>query len=207
VPEIRSPGKQRTTVSSTLGAIMERDRNRVCPVELASSLDSRIRRWFQNPQNIVAPYVQEGMTVLDLGCGPGFFSVEMAKLVGASGKVISADLQEGMLQELGNKVRGTILEERIKRVKCDQDKINVSDTVDFILTFYMVHEVPDKNSLFRQLKSILKQQGQVLLVEPKLFHVSRKEFELTTKVAENNGFRIHQGPKLRFSWSAVLSNT
>jgi ubiquinone/menaquinone biosynthesis C-methylase UbiE len=183
---------------------MEQDRNRVCPVELASSLDNRIRRWLQNPYEIVAPYVKEGMTVLDVGCGPGFFSIEMAKLVGASGKVIAADLQEGMLQELGNKIRGTVLEERIKRVRCDKDKINVSDTVEFILAFYMVHEVPDKDSLFRQLKALLNERGQFLLVEPKLFHVSRRAFELTTRVAENNGFRIYPGPKLPFSWSAVL---
>jgi len=183
---------------------MKPERNRVCPVELAPTLDSTIRRWLQNPSEIVAPYVKEGMTVLDIGCGPGFFSIEMAKLVGRSGKVISADLQEGMLQELGNKIRGTVLEERIKRVKCDQDRINISDTIDFILAFYMVHEVPDKNSLFKQLRAVLTERGQLLLVEPKLFHVSRKEFELTTKVAEDNGFSIHQGPKLRFSWSAML---
>jgi ubiquinone/menaquinone biosynthesis C-methylase UbiE len=183
---------------------MEQERNRVCPVELASSLDSKIRRWLQNPHDIVAPYVKEGMIVLDVGCGPGFFSIEMAKLVGPGGKVISADLQEGMLQELGNKVRGTILEDRIRRVKCDQDKINVSDKVDFILAFYMVHEVPDKNSFFRQLRSVLTERGQILLVEPKLFHVSREAFELTTKVAEENGFKTYPSPKLRFSWSAVL---
>ena len=183
---------------------MEQDRNRVCPVELASSLDSRIRRWLQNPYDIVAPRVREGMTVLDVGCGPGFFSVEMANLVGPNGRVISADLQEGMLQELGNKIRGTVLEERITRVLCSRNTINVSDTVDFILAFYMVHEVPDKNSFFQQLRSVLRPQGQLLLVEPKLFHVSRKAFEATIRIAESNGFRTDPGPRLRFSWSAVL---
>jgi ubiquinone/menaquinone biosynthesis C-methylase UbiE len=158
----------------------------------------------QNPSAIVSPYVKEGMTVLDVGCGPGFFSIEMAKLVGPGGKVISADLQEGMLQQLAGKIRGTVLEERIKRVKCDKDKINVLETVDFILAFYMVHEVPDKNSLFKQLRSVLRDQGQFLLVEPKLFHVSQEEFELTTRVAENNGFKSYPGPKLRLSWSAVF---
>jgi ubiquinone/menaquinone biosynthesis C-methylase UbiE len=186
---------------------MERERNRVCPVELANSLDNKIRRWLQNPQEILAPYVKEGMTVLDIGCGPGFFSIEMAKMVGKSGNVISADLQEGMLEKLSYKIKGTELEERIKRVKCDKDKINISERVDFILAFYMVHEVPDKNTFFKQLKSILSEKGQFLLVEPKLFHVFRKEFELTTKIAENNGFKIYQGPKLLFSWTAILKNS
>ncbi|MGA9120404.1 MAG: class I SAM-dependent methyltransferase [Bacteroidota bacterium] len=163
-----------------------------------------MRRWLQNPYEIVAPYVKAGMTVLDIGCGPGFFSIEIARLVGPGGKVISADVQEGMLEELGKKVRGTSLEERIKCVKCERTTINVSDMVDFILAFYMVHEVPDKNTFFRQLRSVLKEHGELLLVEPKLFHVSRKAFQQTTAVAEKSGFKFSPGPKLRFSWSALF---
>lgn len=185
---------------------MEIERNRVCPVELAPSLDNRIRRWIQNPHDILAPFVKEGIKVLDVGCGPGYFSIEMAKLVGASGKVISADLQEGMLAELANKIRGTELEPRINCVHCEKGNINISETVDFILAFYMVHEVPDKNALFRQLKAVLSRDGQFLLVEPKLFHVSRKSWEKTTAIATANAFTLNKGPKLRFSWSAVLRN-
>jgi ubiquinone/menaquinone biosynthesis C-methylase UbiE len=188
------------------GGKMDNERNRVCPVELAHSLDNKMRRWLQNPQKILAPYIKDGMTVLDIGCGPGFFSIEIAKMVGKSGKVVSADLQEGMLQKLRDNIRGTELEKRMKLVKCDKDKINISEKVDFILAFYMVHEIPDKNSFFKELKNILNEKGQFLVVEPKLFHVSQKEFELTTKFAENNGFKIYQSPKLPFSWSAILKN-
>jgi ubiquinone/menaquinone biosynthesis C-methylase UbiE len=186
---------------------MDNERNRVCPVELASSLDSKIRHWLQNPHAVLAPFIREGMTVLDVGCGPGFFSIELAKLVGASGHVISADLQDGMLQELGRKIRGTIVEPRITTVQCQPDKINVSEKVDFILAFYMVHEVPDKAALFQQMRAVLKVNGTLLLVEPKLFHVSRKDFESTLGVAKNAGFTISPGPKLFLSWSAVLGDS
>lgn len=186
---------------------MDNERNRVCPVELADSLDNRIRKWLQNPTTILAPYVNAGMTALDVGCGPGFFSCELARMVGNRGKVIAADLQEGMLQKLSHKIAGTELAGRIQLVKCDHNSINVSEKVDFILTFYMVHEVPDKASFFRQLSGILKDEGQLLIVEPKLFHVSRTEFESTIKVAESNGFRTFPGPRLLLSWSAILSKT
>jgi ubiquinone/menaquinone biosynthesis C-methylase UbiE len=185
---------------------MESERNRVCPVELANSLDNKIRRWLQNPHKILAPYIKEGMTVLDIGCGPGFFSLEIAKMVGRSGKLISADLQEGMLQKLREKIKGTELEERITLVQCDKDKVRVPERVDFIVAFYMVHEIIDKNSFFKDLKNILNEKGQFLLVEPKLFHVSQKEFEGTMKLAEDSGFKIYQGPKLPLSWSAILKN-
>jgi ubiquinone/menaquinone biosynthesis C-methylase UbiE len=185
---------------------MDAQRNRVCPVELANSLDNRLRRWLQNPRKILAPYIREGMTVLDVGCGPGFFSVEMAQMVGKSGTVISADLQEGMLQNLKKKIQGTELETRIKLVRCGHETINVSDMVDFILAFFMVHEVPDKDFFFKQLKPLLNGDGQFLLVEPTLFHVSRTEFEATIKIAENHGFTRYPGPRLPFSWTAILKN-
>jgi ubiquinone/menaquinone biosynthesis C-methylase UbiE len=183
---------------------MDRERNRVCPVELANSLDSKIRKWFQDPRKILAPYVKEGMTVLDIGCGPGFFSIELAKIVGINGKVISADLQEGMLQKLSDKIHGTDLEKRIVLVKSEKDKINVPERIDFALVFYMVHEVPDKENFFRELKSILNDNGKILIVEPKLFHVSKKDFELTVDQARSAGFTINQGRRLPLSWSAIL---
>lgn len=184
---------------------MKADKNRVCPVELADSLDSKLRRWLQNPQRILSPYIKEGMTVLDVGCGPGFFSIEIAKMVGKNGKVFSIDMQEGMLQKIRSKIKGTELEKRIELVKCEQDKIVVPEKVDFILAFYMVHEVPDKEKLFQQLKNILNENGKFLIVEPKFFHVSKKEFDLTIGKAEKTGFKAAMGLKLAFSFSSILT--
>ena len=183
---------------------MKEDRNRVCPVELANSLDNNIRRWLQNPQKILSPYVKEGMKVLDVGCGPGFFSVELAKMVGTSGKVYAVDLQEGMLQKLQYKIRGTSLEKIIQLIKCEKDEIDIPEKVDFILAFYMVHEVPDKDRLLVTLKNFLNENGELLIVEPKLFHVSKKEFASTIEKAEAAGFKAAKGPKLPFSFSSVL---
>ena len=185
---------------------MSRDKNRVCPVELAGSLDNKIRKWFQNPQKILAPYIKEGMKVLDIGCGPGFFSIELAKMVGKTGKVFSVDLQEGMLQKIKSKIHGTELEDRIQLIKSEGEQINIPEKVDFILAFYMVHEVPNKKKLFEALKNVLNEKGQFLIVEPKFFHVTKKEFGLTMQIAEKAGFKVSQGPKLAFSFSAILKN-
>ena len=185
---------------------MTKDKNRVCPVELAPSMDTRIRRLIQNPDRILSRYIHEGMIVLDIGCGPGYFSKEIAKLVGIKGKVIAADLQEGMLQIVRDKIKGTELEKIIQTVKCSTSGINVTEKVDFILAFYMVHEVPDKDSLFKELKNILNVEGKILLVEPKLFHLSKSEFLNTVKIAEKNGFKTSPAPKVLFSWSAILEH-
>jgi len=183
---------------------MTTKQTRVCPVELADSLDSKLRRWLQNPRKILAPYVSEGMIALDVGCGPGFFSIELARLVGPGGRVIAADLQQGMLDKLAAKIRGTDLSTRVDLVKCDTSNLNLSESVDFILTFYMVHEVPNQAAFFRQLFHLLRETGKLLMVEPRMFHVSRTQFRETVRQAEAAGFVSTPGPKLLMSWSAVL---
>ncbi|MFO7559392.1 MAG: class I SAM-dependent methyltransferase [Desulfobacterales bacterium] len=182
---------------------MSNKKNRVCPVTMAGSLDNRIRRWFQNPQKILRPYIKEGMTVLDLGCGPGFFSIDMAQMVGKSGKVIASDLQEGMLQKLGDKIRGTKLKEQITLHQCEENTIGLSERVDFVLAFYVVHEVPDRKGFFIELESILKKAGQVFIVEPP-FHVSRAAFEEMIKTSQVAGFTPVERPKVFLGKTVIL---
>ncbi len=183
--------------------IVSNGNNRVCPVERAGSLDNRIRRWIQNPRKILGPYIEEGMTVLDIGCGPGFFSIDMARMVGKSGRVIASDLQEGMLQKLRDKIKGTELEERITLYKCEETKIGVSENVDFILSFYMLHEIPNTEEFFNEIGTLLKPNGQVLIVEPP-FHVSKAAFEETLKKARDAGFRDVERPKVFLSKAVIL---
>jgi ubiquinone/menaquinone biosynthesis C-methylase UbiE len=177
--------------------------NRVCPVERAGILDNRIRRWIQNPQKILKLYVEEGMTVLDVGCGPGFFSIDMAQMVGKPGRVIASDLQEGMLQKLRDKIQGTELEERITLHKCEENRIGVSEKVDFVLAFYMVHEVPRQEEFFHEIGAIIKPNGQVLIVEPP-FRVSKRAFEETIRKARDAGFRLTERPKVFLSKAVIL---
>jgi ubiquinone/menaquinone biosynthesis C-methylase UbiE len=179
--------------------------NRVFPVERAGTLDNRFRRWFQNPRKILSPYIKQGMTVLDLGCGPGFSSIDMAQMVGKSGRVIAADLQKGMLQKLSDKIQGTEFGERIRLHKSEENRIGVPEKVDFTLAFYVVHELPNQNKFFEELKSILKPTGQALVVEPS-FRVSKMAFEETLRKARDAGFILAKGPKVFLSKTAILKN-
>jgi ubiquinone/menaquinone biosynthesis C-methylase UbiE len=182
---------------------VSKNHTHICPVERAGGLDNRVRRWLQNPQKILRPYVSEGMTVLDAGCGPGFFSVEIAKMVGKTGRLIASDLQEGMLQKVKEKIKGTELEKRVVLHKCEENKAGWTELVDFVLLFYMVHEVPDKENFFKEIKAILKPHGKVLIVEPP-FHVSKSAFEKTLKIAGNVGFAIVECPQVLFSKTVIL---
>lgn len=179
------------------------DRQSVCPVELAGSLDNRIRRWFQRPDKLLKPYIKPGMTVLDMGCGPGFFTIEIARMMKGSGKVIAADLQQGMLDKVEQKIQGTELKPFVELHRCTEKQIGLTEKVDFILAFYMVHEVPDKPRLFGELRSLLKPNGTLLIAEPK-FHVTEKTFAKMLSVTEKSGLQIVGTPSLPFSRAVLL---
>lgn len=182
---------------------MNRGPGRVCPVELAGGLDNVLRRWVQNPLKIMGPYVHEGMTSLDIGCGPGFFTIPMAQLVGDAGRVIAADLQQGMLDIVRRKITGTEIEKRIVLHKCEEKSIGISEQVDFVLLFYMVHEIPDQAVFFGEIARILKPSGQVLIVEPP-FHVSKAAFAKTLGEVKTAGLIPSPGPRVLFSKTALL---
>lgn len=178
---------------------------RICPVENAGILDNPFRRLLHNPQKILKPYINRGMTILDIGCGPGFFTIEIAKMLNDSGKVIAADIQTGMLEKVMQKIKGTDLEQRIEIHKCQDDIIGVTENVDFVLAFYLIHEVPDQDKLFEELKSILKPKGKIFIIEPK-FHVSAKSFQFMINKLTYLGFEIIDRPKVFFSRTVLLTN-
>ncbi len=66
---------------------------------------SPLRKRRVNPAGLVRPYICKGMTVLDLGCAMGFFSLPMAELAGPAGRVICVDLQKRMIAGLERRAR------------------------------------------------------------------------------------------------------
>ncbi|MCL2116697.1 MAG: class I SAM-dependent methyltransferase [Methanobrevibacter sp.] len=177
--------------------------NRVCRAEHSGMLDTKFRKFFHNPEKILKPYISKEMRVLDMGCGPGFFTIEMANLVENTGSVIAADLQEEMLFKLKDKVKNTIFEDKISFLKCEKDKIGLSDDFDFILVFYMLHEVPSQRKFLEELFSHLKANGKILISEPK-FHVTKKDFQKSEKIINEIGFKIIERPSIFLSRSIVI---
>jgi ubiquinone/menaquinone biosynthesis C-methylase UbiE len=180
-----------------------RDRH-VCPWWVCFTFDNFIRKLFQNPVNILAPYVHEGDTVLDVGPGMGYFSVPLARMVGDKGRVIAADVQAPMLAGLRKRARKHGLEERIVPHLCKADFIGIQEPIDFALAFWMIHEVPNQIKLFFEIKILLKPKGRLLLAEP-VIHVTRRMFEETLKRAGEAGFTVTGNPKIFMSRTAILS--
>lgn len=188
---------------SKVGDLLFVRNHRVCPRWLCFTFDNWIRRRLQNPDQIIKPYVRAGDTVLDVGPGIGFFTIPMACLVGDGGRVIAVDIQDKMLAAISKRALSAGVAKRITTQLAGPVSLNVAVPADFILAFWMAHEVPDQQRFFAQLHGVLKSDGRFLLVEPKL-HVSRAQFEAAITMAQKAGFRLTDRPDIPLSHGALF---
>ena len=178
----------------------------VCPWWVGYLLASPLRKLAQDPHKLLAPFVKDGMTVVEPGPGMGFFTLELAHLVGPRGRVIAIDVQPKMLRSLAKRARKVNLQERIELRAPKGDSMNVDDLagrVDFVLAAAVVHELPNATLFFQEMHRALKPHGLLLLFEP-AGHVKSSAWEQSLQSAYIAGFQKHQDLKVSRSHAAVL---
>ena len=172
-------------------------------VEKAGALEGRIRLLLQNPGKILKGYIHPGMTVLDLGCGTGYFTLEIAKLLENRGKVIAVDVQVGMLDRLKQKLENSEFRNQIQIHNNRENTLSLTDRIDFILAFYSFHEMKYIDSIIYELQKSIKQETKILISEQK-FHVSKHSFNTIVQKLENIGFEIYKRPKIFLSRTVIM---
>ncbi len=179
---------------------------RVCPWWLGYWLVNPLRKLVESPTKLLAPLVREGMVVLEPGCGMGYFTLEVARMVGPSGRVVAVDLQEKMLAGLRRRARRAGLADRIEPRLASPGNLGVEDlegTVDLALALHVVHEVPDQAAFFGQLRRTLTADGRILVMEPKA-HVKQADLERSLALAAEQGLVIDSSGSLPIDRSALL---
>ena len=180
--------------------------HRVCPWWLGYLLAGPWRRLLDDPRKVLAPYVREGMTVLEPGPGMGFFTLEIARLVGPSGRVVAVDLQARMLSGLKRRAARAGLLERVDLRLATPTSLAVSDlnaVADFTLVFAVVHELPAAAPFFAELATASKPGGGLLFAEPS-GHVKPPAFEVELQAATQAGFALQSRPEIWRSHAAYL---
>lgn len=183
--------------------------HRVCPWWLGYLLASPIRRLMQDPAKVVSPYIRQGMTVLEPGPGMGFFTLEVARLVGPSGRLVAVDVQPRMLSSLKRRIARAGLLERVDARLATPDSLRIADlagTVDFTLAFALVHELPVVEPFFAEIALASKPGAGLLFAEP-TGHVKPADFESELAVATHAGFKLVERPQIRRSHAAFLKRT
>ena len=177
---------------------------KVCPWWLTYTFDNPLRKFIQDPDEILSGHIQEGMRVADIGCGMGYFSIPLARLVGDSGHVQAIDLQPQQLKRVEKRARKSGMSSRITTTLAGEDSLLLNPDTDFILAFSVIHEVPSKEELFKQTYENLKPGGRILIAEP-THHVKQKAFDKEIETARNCGFiPVPNSQKIRASRVALL---
>ena len=177
-----------------------------CPWWFGYFLLNPLRRLAQKPTRILRPFVRPDMVVVEPGCGMGFFTLDLARMVGAGGRVVAIDVQERMLAVLRQRASGDGLEGTIEIRLARPESLGIADLagqVDLVLAFYVVHELKEPAAFFTEVAAALKADGAVLVVEPPL-HVSRRAFASSLAVAERAGLRLARRPRIGPNKVALL---
>lgn len=163
----------------------------VCPWWLGYTFLIPIRKYQHNPAKILGPFVKENMKVLDYGCAMGYFSLPLARMIGTGGMVYCVDIQQKMIDHLMRRASRADLAERIQPLLAGKNfnPDELTNKIDFVLLFAVVHEVPDRKKLFNDIYTILNIKGKVLFCEPS-GHVSKEAFAESVQYAKEAGLSI-----------------
>ncbi len=106
--------------------------------------------------------LKEGDTFADIGCGPGFFTIPAAAIVGEKGKVFAVDTQQAMLDQL--KARKP--PKNVTLVRSGESSIPLEgSSADLVLIAFVLHEAERKGVFLKEIKRITRPKGSVLIID------------------------------------------
>jgi len=143
--------------------------------------------------------IKKGMTMADLGSGPGFFTIPMAQITGETGLVYAVDSNQTMLNSLKQNVAKSGLNPRIiKILKSDVTRTGIAEeSVDIVFFANVLHEVEDRKSFFQEVRRISKSTALIVNVDWKKIKTEhgpplkeRLSEDEAKKVLSENGFTV-----------------
>jgi len=126
----------------------------------------RREQWQRVDDVFTAMGVKPGAVVADLGAGDGFFTVRLAKAVGEHGKVYAVDISADALRRLRSRVAADNLSHVTVIEGAFDDPKLPEAALDAVLIVNAYHEMKAFKSILAKLKSALKPDGRLVIVEP-----------------------------------------
>lgn len=134
--------------------------------EWVKALENPERDSWQKPEQVVeALALSPGATVADIGAGSGYFSVRFARAVGPQGTVIAADIDEGLIEYLGNRAAKEGLENLKPLLGKPDDPQLPGRAADLIFICDVVHHIENRGSYYAKLAQALRPGGRLAIVD------------------------------------------
>ena len=158
------------------------------------------RKQQHDPQIIlIEAGVTKGMTIVDLGSGPGFFTIPMAQMTGERGLVYAVDSNQAMLDGLKENIaKSEVNPNIIKMVNSDVCHTGIPEqSVDLVLFANVLHEVEEKKAFFQEVRRISKTTAYIVDVDWKKIQTEhgppmkeRLSKDEAKRVLSENGFSV-----------------
>lgn len=163
-----------TALASSAVVTAAQDRHPVSGRVIAPTMSVLGAPWLDRPEReseelparaIEALRLRRGMVVADVGAGSGYYTVRLSRAVGRDGRVVATDVQPGMLDLIRRKVEREKLT-NVELVLGGVDDPNLpAGTFDLILLVDVYHELAAPQAFVRTLKTALKPDGRLVLIE------------------------------------------
>ena len=115
---------------------------------------------FVNPYKVLnAAGLKPGQKVLEVGCGPGFFTIPAAKIVGEKGNVYALDVNPVAVETVRRKIKEKDLK-NIEVILADASETGLPDeSVDVAFLFGVIHALDHVDAVMRETHRVLKAKG------------------------------------------------
>ena len=161
-------------------------------IDRAKFLMSEERKQWHNPETILkCADATKGITMADLGSGPGFFTIPMAQIAGEKGLVYAVDSDQNMLDSLKENIATSGENPKvIKTVNSDVCNTGIpKESVDLVLFANVLHEVDDRKAFFQEVKRISKRTASIIDVDWKKIETAHGP-PLKSRLSEDEAKRI-----------------
>jgi SAM-dependent methyltransferase len=135
-----------------------------CPASLGWIVDNPIRRRYMRPI-LDRVGIRPSETVLELGPGPGAFTVDAARRIGPEGKLIAVDTQPEMIARVERRVQEAGLTNVETHVASAYDLPLDDDSVDRAFMVTVLPEIPDPVRALSEVRRVLKPGGRLSTTE------------------------------------------
>ena len=159
-----------------------------CPAALAWLVDSPVRRRYMS-EIIDRVGVQPGEHILELGPGPGAFTVKAARRLGTEGRLTAVDIQPKMIAMVERRARENGLDNVDARVASAYDMPLDDESVDRAFLVTVLPEIPDQERAPRELRRVLR-PGGLLSITEEFYDPDYRFASETIRRIEASGFRL-----------------
>jgi ubiquinone/menaquinone biosynthesis C-methylase UbiE len=132
----------------------------------AARLESADRAAWQKPDEVVAALaLRPGQTACDVGSGPGYFTLRLARAVGPQGRVFAVDVEPRLLSILRDRLAGAGLANVTPVLALPHDPLLPPGACDVVLVVDTYHHFPDGSAYLRSLQRVLRPGGRIANVD------------------------------------------